>query len=112
MRVPSSKAVAMAEDQQRHGQLALELDCTAYKANRLMFAPAPNGGEGGLFSCSLGPLPDDMIAALDEAARTHAPVRLLFDQQPLVLEMVTLERKDPQRVRIVGSVREPTKATA
>ena len=67
-----------------------------------MFEPAPNGGEGGLFSCAVGPLPDYLMAALDEAARTHAPVRLWVYRQPILLEMVTLERKEPQRVRIIG----------
>lgn len=103
----------MPENQEpRRGQLMLELDCAPYEVERLMFVPAPNGGEGGLFSCSVGPLPDDMIVALDEAARTRAPVRLLLQRHPLVLDMVTLERKGPQRVRIVGAVRDAADGTA
>lgn len=102
----------MAENEKRRGQLTLELDCTAHHASGQSYMPAPNGGAGGLFSCSLGPLPNETLAALDEAARTHAPVRLLFDTKPLVLEMVTLERKEAHRVRIVGTVVKPEKATA
>ena len=102
----------MAKDQERRGQLALELDCTAHNVTGQSFAPAPNGGVGGLFSCSVGPLSDELLSALDEAARTQAPVCLLFDKTPLVLETVTLERKEAHRVRIVGSVVKAGKATA
>jgi hypothetical protein len=102
----------VAQDQERRGQLTLELDCTAHHVTGQSFAPAPNGAAGGLFSCSVGPLPDETLAALDEAARTHAPVCLLFNQTPLVLEAVTLERKEAHRVRIVGSVAGAGKATA
>jgi len=101
----------MAQDQERRGQLALELDCTAHQVTGQSYMPAP-GGAGGLFSCSVGPLPNETLAALDEAARTHAPVCLLFDAKPLILEMVTLERKEAHRVRIVGTVVKPEKATA
>lgn len=101
----------MAQDQERRGQLTLELDCTAHHVTGQSFEPTPHG-VGGLFSCSVGPLPNELLAALDEAARTHAPVRLLFNETPLVLEMVTLERKEAHRVRIVGSVVRTGKATA
>lgn len=102
----------MAEPQERRGQLALELDCSAHHVSGQSFMPAPHGGSGGLFSCSVGPLPNETLAALDEAARTHAPVRLLFDQKPLMLEMVSLERKEAHRVRIVGTVVKAETATA
>ena len=102
----------MAKDQERRGQLTLELDCTAHHVTGQSYMPAPNGAVGGLFSCSVGPLPNETLAALDEAARTHAPVRLLFDEKPLMLEMVTLERKGARRVRIVGTVAKPGKVTA
>lgn len=102
----------MAKDKERRGQLALELDCTAYQLGGQSFTPAPNGARGGLFSCSLGPLPDETIAALDKAVRAHTPVCLLFDKHPVLLEMVTLERKEARRVRIVGSVADTSKATA
>jgi hypothetical protein len=87
----------------RRGQLPLELDCSDYQPSRQTFAPTP-GGESGLFSCSLGPLPKETIAALDRAAHEHTRVRLLFGGHPVLLELVTLERKDAQRVRIVGQV--------
>jgi hypothetical protein len=32
----------------------------------------------------------------------HTPVRLVFGESPVLLDLVTLERKEPQGVRIVG----------
>lgn len=87
-----------------HGQLTLELDCSAYNAKRLTFAPAPDGGRGGKFSCSIGPLSEDTLAALDRAVAEHATVRLLFSGKPLLLDLVSLQRADPQTVTIVGHV--------
>jgi hypothetical protein len=108
----SGKEVAMAKDQKSRAQLPLDLDCTLYEVRGQTFSPAPNGGEGGLFSCSVGPLSEETIAVLDAAARTHGPVCLLFNEVSILLRMVTLERKDAQRVRIVGSVAKPSKTTA
>jgi hypothetical protein len=108
----SSEGVAMAEEQERRGQLPLDLDCRVYEVRGQTFAPAPNGGEGGLFSCSVGPLSEETIAALNEAARTEGPVCLLFNEVSILLRLVTLERKAAQRVRIVGSVAKPSKAKA
>jgi hypothetical protein len=102
----------MAKDQERRGQLLLELDCTANQVKGASFSPAPGGGVGGLFSCSVGPLSDETLAALDDAARTNAPVCLLFDGQPILLQTVSLERKEAHRVRIVGPVAKTSKATA
>jgi hypothetical protein len=102
----------MAKNQERRGQLMLELDCTAHQVKNASFSPAPGGGVGGLFSCSVGPLSDETLAALDDASRKHAPVCLVFDGQPILLEMVTLERKEAHRVRIVGPVAKTSKATA
>ena len=89
----------------RSGQLPLELNCSDYQAKDQTFAPTP-GGSSGLFSCSLGPLPKETMAALDWAAREHGCVRLLFGGHAVLLELVALERKDARRVRIVGRVLE------
>lgn len=94
----------MTEDPNLHGQLTLDLDCSAYHVKGPAFAPACAGEQAGLFSCSVGPLPDDTLVALDRAASAHNPVRLLFNGNPLLLELVALERKDPQSVKIVGHV--------
>jgi hypothetical protein len=99
----------MSKERERRGQLALELDCSGYQATGQTFAPTP-GGASGLFSCSVGPLPQETIAALDRAAHEHGRVRLLFGGRPVLLELVTLERKGAQRVRIVGQVVTPPAA--
>ncbi len=102
----------MAEKQRRSGQLALELSCADFDLKSASFSPAP-GGEGGLFSCSLGQVSAETVAALDQAAQTHTLVNLQFSEHPLLLELVTLERKAPQLVRIVGHIVKPTaKVTA
>jgi hypothetical protein len=93
----------MADDKKRRGQLPLELDCSDYKARERTFAPTP-GASDGIFSCSLGPLPEETIAALDWAARVHGRVRLCFGSYAMLLELVALERKPARRVRLSGRV--------
>ena len=98
----------MAEEQK---QRILELDCAAIHAVRQTYSPTL-GSERGLFSCYLGPLPDETIVALDQCARARAPVRLLFDKGPLLLNLIKAELTDTQRVRIVGIVIQTSLATA
>jgi hypothetical protein len=101
----------MAKAQGRHGQLALELDCRD-RVKSASFTPGP-GGEGGLFSCSIGPVTEETIATLDQAAQTHTLVSLSFSDQPVLLDLVTLERKEPLSIRIVGQlVRATTQRSA
>jgi hypothetical protein len=98
--------------QERRGQLPLELRFTDGHLGAASFAPAP-GSDGGLFSCSLGPLTEETVGELERAARTRTPVRLLFSERPLLLDHVTVERKGPHSVRIVGRVvKGGTKETA
>ena len=106
LEAPESQ-VGMAEEKRRPDQLALELNCAEFDVKSASFSPAP-GGEGGLFSCSIGPVSAETFAALDQATQTHTPVNLLFSEHPLLLELVTLERKAPQLVRIVGHIVNPT----
>lgn len=94
----------MADDASHYGQLTLDLDCADYRVQRPTFTPAREGEQSEIFSCSIGPLPDDTLAALDRAASAHNPVRLSFNGNPLLLDLVALERKDPRSVRIVGEV--------
>lgn len=93
----------MAEERERRGQLALELNCVGLNVKSASFSPGPDG-RGGLFSCSLGPVTDETVEALDRAAQTHTLVDLVFSDHPLLLDLVTLERKAPQVVRIVGHI--------
>jgi hypothetical protein len=60
-----------------------------------------NGVDGSRFACTIEPVSDETMVALDRAAETHGTICLLLPE-PLLLELVTLERKGPQRIRIVG----------
>lgn len=65
-----------------------------------------HGQDGTQFACTIGPLSDATMAALFRAAEDHRRVCLLLPE-PLLLDVVTLEYKKPQRVRIVGRVIDP-----
>jgi hypothetical protein len=97
-----AKAVGMTK-QERHGQLPLELHFSDDRLGSASFAPSP-GHDGGLFSCSIGPLSEEAVGELERAARAELPIRLRFSERPLLLDHVTVERKGPQMVRIVGHV--------
>ena len=89
--------------QERRGQLPLELHFTDDHLGAASFAPSP-GSDGGLFSCSITPVTEEMLVELERAARAHTPIRLRFSERPLLLDHVTVERKGPHSVRIVGHV--------
>jgi hypothetical protein len=90
-------------EEKHRGQLPLDLCFPEEQLAAASYAPVP-GGEGGLFSCSIGSLTEDIVAALERAARVDTPVRLQFSERPLLLDHVTVERKGPHSVRIVGQV--------
>ena len=89
--------------QERRGQLPLELHFTDDHLGAASFAPSP-GSDGGLFSCSISPVTEETVVELERAARAHTPIRLRFSERPLLLDHVTVERKGPHSVRIVGHV--------
>ena len=98
--------------QERRGQLPLELHFTDDHLGAASFAPSP-GTDGGMFSCSIAPVTEETVVELERAARAHTPVRLRFSERPLLLDQVTVERKGPHSVRIVGHVvKGGTKETA
>ena len=97
----------MATLQARHGQLAFDLNCADYEVKDASFAPGL-GGEGALFSCAIARVSNETMLALDRAARARTPISLWFSDCPVVLDLVTLQRKSPQSVRIVGHVLKPT----
>ena len=89
--------------QERRGQLPLELHFTDDHLGAASFAPSP-GSDGGLFSCSITPVTEETVVELERAARAHTPIRLKFSERPLLLDHVTVERKGPHSIRIVGHV--------
>jgi hypothetical protein len=96
----------MAAQQERHGQLAFDLNCADYEVKDASFAPAL-GGEGAMFSCAIARVSNETMVALDRAARARTPISLWFSDCPVVLDLVTLQRKSPQSVRIIGHVLRP-----
>lgn len=92
----------MREEEHR-GQLPLDLDCADRHVMAASFVPGPED-RAGVFSCVIGALPDETVASLDRASHEHSQVRLLFRDRALLLEFVTLERKGPQSVRIIGQL--------
>jgi hypothetical protein len=103
--VTAIQVAAMPKERERRGETSsLELNFGAgCEVSAASFVPQ---GDGGTFACSVGPLSDETVAALDRAAHSHTPVRLLFPgDQSVALELVKLERKGPQLIRISGRVR-------
>ena len=89
---------------QQEGDVAaqLELSVGDYQINGASIGFGPKGSH---FACTLGPVSDETLAALDSLVLTHGKVCLLFSK-PLLLDLVSLERKEPQRIRIVGRITE------
>jgi hypothetical protein len=63
-----------------------------------------HGVDGSRFACNIGPVSDDAIDALDRVVKSHGTICLLLPK-PLLLDLVTVERRDAKRVRIVGRIR-------
>jgi hypothetical protein len=95
--------LADVREEQRRGQLPLDLDCANRHVMAASFVPGSDE-QAGVFSCVIGALSDETVAVLDRALQEHARVRLLFSDRSLLLEFVKLERKGPQSVRIVGQL--------
>jgi hypothetical protein len=93
----------MLGDNVQGDQFAFDFHFGDSQVRSASFAPTPGSGGKGIFSCSVEPLTNEAVAALERAARRHTPIRLMF-KQPMLLDFVALERKGPQSVRIVGEV--------
>jgi hypothetical protein len=79
----------------------LELNCDDYRVTSASIAQGPSGT---IFRCTIGPVTDEMLANLEGAARSRAPVRLVFPKRPLVLERIDVKRVESGSVLIVGRV--------
>jgi hypothetical protein len=78
-----------------------ELNCANYQVSR---ASIGHGRSGAVFRCTLGPVTDEVLKALEAAARTEDVIRLVFPLQPLLLERIEVTRIKPRRVRISGRI--------
>jgi hypothetical protein len=92
----------MSGDNIQRGQLPFDFHFGDSRVRSASFAPTM-GSDTGIFACSVGPLTNELLAALERAAREHTRIRLMFEH-PVLLDFVKLERKGPQSVRIVGEV--------
>ncbi len=90
----------MPQKEERDTATQLELNLADYEVRG---ASVGHGADGSRFACSIGPVSDEAMASLDRVAETHGKIRLLLPE-PLLLDLVTVERKDPKRVRIVGRI--------
>jgi len=62
-------------------------------------------GRGGTtFAFTVGPLSDSTVAVLDSVAQAQGRICVYCCREPLLLDLVALERKEPSRVRIVGRI--------
>jgi len=79
----------------------INLNCEDYQVKA---GSIGHGLAGYVFRCTLSPVSEDVSSNLIAAARRGARIRLVFPQQPLLLERVEIERIDGARVRVVGRV--------
>jgi hypothetical protein len=82
----------------------LELECSNYHVRA---ASVGHTASGAVFRCTISPVPDEVLASLDAAARLDETVRLKFANEPLLLERIEVERLAPGCVRIVGRIVSP-----
>jgi len=82
----------------------LTLSLGDYSANGASMAWS---GDGAKFTVTIRPLSDATVTALAGAAENHERICLLLPE-PLLLDLVTVERKESQGVRIVGRLVDPS----
>ena len=82
---------------------SLELDCADYQ---LKSASISDGPDGAVFRCMLGPLTEDVLAALERAAAASLEVRFVLANQPLRFARIDLDRVERGWIRFVGRIAE------
>ena len=60
--------------------------------------------DGTTFAFTIGPVPDATVAALEGVVQAHKRISLNCCGQPLLLDLVALERKESRKARIVGRI--------
>ena len=78
-----------------------ELNCSHYEVKS---ASIGHGRGGSVFRCTLSPVTDEVLEALDDAVRSNRMIRFVFPKQPLVIESIEVVQLEPGRVRIAGRV--------
>jgi hypothetical protein len=103
--LPGIRAASMPAKEELHPGTQLELNLADYEVRG---ASMGHGVDGSRFACNIGPISDDALVALDRVARSHGTICLLLPK-PLLLDLVTVERRDAKRVRIVGRICRPSR---
>jgi len=80
----------------------LKVDCSS--DDRIKTLALDRAADGDLLACTLGGMTKQSISTLDDAMYGHTPVELLFAGGPLLLDLESLESREPHTVRIVGHV--------
>jgi hypothetical protein len=62
------------------------------------------GGDGTKFAFTIWPISDATVAALERRALEDGKICLICSDQPLVFDLVGIERMGRERVRIVGRI--------
>lgn len=84
-----------------HSRPDLELRLDDYKVSGGSIACSR---DGTTFAFTIEPLSRVTMAALGDAAERQARICVYCCREPLLLDLVTLEREEPQRARIVGHI--------
>ena len=79
----------------------LELNSADY---RIKSASIWHNRDGEVFRCTLTPVTDEVLEALDAAARSKRMIRLIFPNHWLGLQCIEAVRSEPGCVRIAGRV--------
>ena len=62
------------------------------------------GRDGTTFAFTIGPISDAIAAALESVAQARKRICLYCCGEPLLLDLVAVERRETRQVRIVGRV--------
>jgi hypothetical protein len=79
----------------------VELNLRDYNANGATISSSEGGTK---FAFTIGPMSDAVVAALESAAQKHVTICLYCCGQPLLFDLVELERKEPRKARLVGRI--------
>ena len=79
----------------------LELNSADY---RIKSASIGHSRDGEVFRCTLTPVTDEVLEALDAAARSKRMIRLIFPSHALGLQCTEVVRTEPGCVQIAGRV--------
>lgn len=83
------------------GMPLVELNLANYNADG---ASISCSGQGTKFSCTIWPVSEATASVLQSAVQQRGTIHLFCYGEPLILELTSLERKEPDRVRFTGGI--------